>query len=98
MQRNFYQAPVQQEECVIVPQTIEPEPIPVTEQTQKKLEPKTEGTNKVAFYNPETRKFFDRFCVDDVILIAVIILLATDAEIDIVLLIILGFLLLNGIE
>ena len=95
MQRNFYQAPQYQGDSVIVPQTIEPESVPVTER-----EPKEEASEhyKISFYNSETRKFFDRFCVDDVILIAVIILLATDTQIDFVLLIILGFLLLNGME
>ncbi len=95
MQRNFYQAPERQGESVIVPQTIEPEPVPVTEQEIR--EGAYENT-KVSFYNPQTKKLFDRFCLDDVILIAVIILLATDTQIDFVLLIILGFLLLNGME
>ncbi|MBE7043665.1 MAG: hypothetical protein E7399_09305 [Ruminococcaceae bacterium] len=95
MQRNFYQTTEDGGESVIVPQTIEPEPVPVTlgEQTAKRKEP-----TKVSFYNGETKKFFDRFCVDDVILIAVILLLITDAEVDVVLLVILGFLLLNGME
>lgn len=95
MQRNFYQAPQYQEDSVIVPQTIEPEPVPVTEQG---IREETSENTKVSFYNPQTKKLFDRFCVDDVILIAVIILLATDTQIDFVLLVILGFLLLNGME
>lgn len=107
MQRNFYQTPYYQPsqsgESVIVPQTIEPEPVPVTESelepeaphasTQHQPEP-----NKISFYNPETKRFFNRFCVDDVILIAIILLLITDSEIDIVMLVILGFLLLTGLE
>ncbi len=95
MQRNFYQAPPYQGDSVIVPQTIEPEPVPVTEQKATKADSEN---CKISFYNSETRKFFDRFCIDDVILIAVIILLATDTQIDFVLLVILGFLLLNGME
>lgn len=98
MQRNFYQTPCSQGESVIVPQTIEPEPIPVTEREEHVQSKPPETEHAVMFYNPKTRKFFDRFCVDDVILIAVILLLVTDTEIDFLLLVILGFLLLNGAE
>ena len=99
MQRNFYQTPyepaVSGEESVIVPQTIEPEPVPV-EPAVTEGEP---GEARVSLYNPETKKFFDRFGVDDIILVAVILLLATDTETDPVILCILGvvfFLGLNG--
>ena len=48
-------------------------------------------------YNPQTKKFLNRFGVDDIILIAVIILFLTDSECDNVLLIILAFLFLIGL-
>ncbi len=103
MQRNFYQTPYYQPssggESVIVPQTIEPEPVPVTEpELEAPQRPERQEDHKVSFYNPETRKFFDRFGVDDIILIAVILLLATDSEIDPVTLCILGIVFLLGME
>ena len=94
MQRNFYQTPFEEGESLVIPQTVEPESVPVHLSDQ---ESQTKS-QKVAFFNPETKKFFGRFCVDDVILIAVIILLLSEAETDVVLLMILAFLLLNGWE
>lgn len=107
MQRNFYQMPYDHPssggESVIVPQMIEPEP-DRGEQAESEPEPRVpqqpavqEG-HKVSLYNPETRKFFDRFCVDDIILIAIILLLVTDSEVDLVTLCILGFIFLLGLE
>ncbi len=94
MQQKFYQTPLHEGESLVVPQTVEPEPVPVHFSEQKNQK----ECQKVSFFNHETKKFFDRFCVDDVILIAVILLLLTDAETDMVLLVILAFLLLNGWE
>ncbi len=79
------------------------------EQVDERVEEQIDGVERVPpysrppfsigsdLYNPQTKKFLNRFGVDDIILIAVIILFLTDSECDNVLLIILAFLFLIGL-
>ena len=79
------------------------------EQVDERVEEQIDGVERVPpysrppfsigsdLYNPQTKKFLNRFGVDDSILIAVIILFLTDSECDNVLLIILAFLFLIGL-
>lgn len=81
----------------------------IDEQIDEQAEEQIDGVERVPpysrppfsigsdLYNPQTKKFLNRFGVDDIILIAVIILFLTDSECDNVLLIILAFLFLIGL-
>lgn len=103
MNIHYYQGPYENHTAsepaydVVVPETVIEEPAPpVSEEAPPPPYSQKPFISENQWYNPETKQFLNRFHLDDVILLAIILLLASDSECDPVLLIVLGFLLLSG--